>query len=277
MDVDAAVDLVDRVRAVLDRLEDLAAATSAPVPISRVDLAASVLGSSHALDAGTRVEVATTRALGLRLGPAEPRDLWERAGADLDLTSGPALAWNLPIDPPSGLASLADAATSLGVPLHLSRFALRAHPASVPPGTDVLVVENPRLVEAAAQARLTQPVVSANGNPSGAVRLLLSQLAAAGAELRYHGDFDAAGLAMCARMVASGLRPWRMEAADYLDAVAGARSDDVALPLDDSDAGPTPWDPALQAAFNAERRIVHEERLLPGLLDQWLSHAPGAG
>jgi hypothetical protein len=47
----------------------------------------------------------------------------------------------------------------------------------------------------------------------------------------------------------------------------------VSLPIDVAVAGPTPWDPTLQAAFNSERRIVHEERLLPDLLVQ----APQSG
>jgi hypothetical protein len=66
------------------------------------------------------------------------------------------------------------------------------HPTKVRPRTIILVVENPRIVEAPAQSRSPTTVVAANGNPSGAVRLLLSQLIASGASLLYHGDFDAA-------------------------------------------------------------------------------------
>ena len=32
-------------------------------------------------------------------------------------------------------------------------------------------------------------------------------------------------------------------------------------------AGPTPWDPGLRGVFESERRIVHQERLLPELLE----------
>lgn len=129
------------------------------------------------------------------------------------------------------------------------------------------MVENPYIVEAATQADAPTAVVAANGNPSNAVRLLLTQLVGAGATVRYHGDFDTAGLAMCACMAALGLTPWRMDAADYRAALADADDADVELPVDAAPPGPTPWDPSLQATFDRRRLIVHEERLLPSLLD----------
>lgn len=262
LDVDGATKLVRDVRTVLDHLDAAGAE-----PVSRVDLAAAHLGSSHALDTGTRLEAATSRALTHRLGPSDTRELWERAGAHLDLTSGPVLVWRLPLAASCGLAALSDQATALGVPVHLSQLALRRHPAVVEPVARILVAENPRVAEAAAQAGAASSVIAANGNPSGAVRLLLRQLLDAGADLRYHGDFDAAGLAMCARMQAFGLTPWRMDADDYVAALDAARASGVELPLDPASSGPTPWDPTLQQAFDRHRRIVDEERLLPGLLD----------
>ena len=106
----------------------------------------------------------------------------------------------------------------------------------------------------------------ANGNPSATVQLLARQLVAGGVEVRYHGDFDAAGIAMCARMQAVGAMPWRMTAVDYADALAAADAQAVELPVDKHDAPPTPWDPELAVAFNRDRRIVHEERLLGALV-----------
>lgn len=253
--------LLHEVRSVLDYLEQ-----DHPAPISRVDLAAQVLGSAHALDAGTRVEAAVTRALGFSLGAASARDLWARAGVHFDLTSAPALTWHLPVTNDCGLAPLVAAARHAGIPLHLSRFALEKYPASVPRGSDILVVENPRVVEAAAQSRTSTPVFSTNGQPSSAVLLLLTQLREAGAELRYHGDFDAAGLAICERLTRLGLKPWRMNVADYRHALAIADAEGAVLPTDANAAGPTSWDPNLQHAFDQERRIVHQERLLPILI-----------
>jgi uncharacterized protein (TIGR02679 family) len=115
--------------------------------------------------------------------------------------------------------------------------------------------------------RAATPVVSTNGRPSSTVLLLLTQLRDAGAELPYHGDFDAAGLAICASLTRLGVVPWRMNAADYLAALAAADAEGAALPQDPHAPGPTPWDPALQGTLDRERRIVHQERLLPGLIE----------
>jgi uncharacterized protein (TIGR02679 family) len=57
--------------------------------------------------------------------------------------------------------------------------------------------------------------------PSAAPQTLLAQLAAAGARLRYHGDFDWAGLVIGNFVVREfGAEPWRFGEADYLAASA---------------------------------------------------------
>jgi uncharacterized protein (TIGR02679 family) len=132
--------------------------------------------------------------------------------------------------------------------------------------SDILVTENPRMVEAACERRTPYPVVALNGNPSGAARLLISQLLRSEAALRYHGDFDAAGLRICARMHRLGLMPWRMDRTSYLDALADAEVQGAALPVDGHRSPPTLWDPNLQPAFDQHRRIVHEERLIGSVL-----------
>jgi uncharacterized protein (TIGR02679 family) len=265
LDREAAVGLVRRCRRVLDAVDQRAARADAP--LSRTDLAAQLLGDAHALDTGSRLEVAVSRALVLRAAPTEARDAWEGAGVHPDLTSGPVLTWNLPLVAGAGLAPVAESATGRGVPVHLTRMALEAHPVRTAPGAEVLVVENPRIVEAAAQRSSPRALVSAGGSPSGAVQLLVRQLLDAGATVRYHGDFDTAGLVLCARMAAIGVLPWRMSADDYRAALVAADADGVTLPVDPSPPPPTPWDPALHDAFASDGRVVHEERLLPGLLD----------
>lgn len=260
-----ALDLVRTTRTVLDRIDTEGRRTGG---IARVDLAAEVLGSSHALDRGTKAEAMVTRALRHRFPGSDARDAWDRAGIQMDLVSAPALSWGLRAAPSSPMARFLDEAVRLGIPVHLSQLALRAQPIAVATGTDVLVVENPRIVEAAAQRRTPFPVVALNGNPSGAALLLVDQLLSSGGALRYHGDFDAAGLRICARMHDLGLVPFEMDRAAYLAAVDDARSRGAPLPADPHPAPPTPWDPALQAAFDACRRIVHEERLLATLLHQ---------
>jgi hypothetical protein len=89
----------------------------------------------------------------------------------------------------------------------------------------------------------------------------------AGAALRYHGDFDTAGFAICERMMRLGLAPWRMSTADYRAALAAADVECAVLPRETQAPWATPWDPALQEDFGRERRIVHQERLLPGLIE----------
>ena len=97
-------------------------------------------------------------------------------------------------------------ATECELPLHASLYALRLHPVAVQPGTLVLLVENPRLVEAAVERALPSCVVAGNGNPSAAVIELLTQLRKSGALILYHGDFDAAGIAICRRPFAQARR-----------------------------------------------------------------------
>jgi uncharacterized protein (TIGR02679 family) len=262
-----AVALVDDVRKVLDHVERFLAGTG-PGVLGRSELAARLFPSSHALDPGSRREAAATRALRHRLGDLDTRELWARAGAHLDRTSAPALTWRLPLDSATTLGALAAASSTAGLPYHVTQLALHGHAVvlghDVSP--DVLVTENPRVAEAAAERRHPGAVVAANGNPSGAVLLLLQRLIEAGARLRYHGDFDTAGLAICGRLHQVGLVPWRMTAVDYLAAVDGATQDGVALAQDHRAVPATPWDPELGVAFAQQRLVIHEERLLDTLL-----------
>lgn len=63
-----------------------------------------------------------------------------------------------------------------------------------------------------------------------------------------------------------GVVPWRMGVSDHAAALHAADSAGVALPRELEAPPPTPWGPALRHLFEQERRIVHEERLLPDLL-----------
>lgn len=261
LDSGEAVGLVCATREIVARIE---ASDGFDRP-SRVDLAAELLGDSHALDWGTRHSQAVTRALSIRFG-GEGRDAWERAGVNLDQVSAPALTWGLTETAQGGLGSLLRDAKDLGVPLHLSLLALRRHPIVVNRGCDVFVTENPRMVEAACNRRTLYPVIALNGNPSSAALLLVDQLLHSGARVRYHGDFDASGLQICARMHGLGLEPWRMDSTAYLEALAEAESKGATLPIDQRRSPPTPWDCELQAAFDRHRRVVHEERLISSLL-----------
>ena len=269
LDSERVESLAADVRRLLDRLDQ-----TEPISASRTELAASLFGSSHALDQGTRLASFVRRALRCRLGePLGGRELWEASGIQPDRVSAPALAWAIPMTGNSAVDRAIRAATDGGLPLHVSLLAMLRHPLQVPVGTPVLVVENPRLVEAAAERELGCCVVATNGNPTTAVTTLLQQLQESGARLWYHGDFDAAGIAICRRMHDIGCRPWRMDAKDYQEAVSRAERDGVRLDRDPKGCGPTPWDPALEELFGTRRLIIHEEFVLDPVLDGLLQSA----
>jgi uncharacterized protein (TIGR02679 family) len=117
------------------------------------------------------------------------------------------------------------------------------------------------VVQAAAERELPGPLVCLLGNPSAAGTLLLDRVLAAGARVRYHGDFDWPGLAIAGRVLARGATPWRLSAADY----RAALPDGVGVPLTGSEVA-TPWDPSLQLALRESGRGVHEEAVLDSLL-----------
>lgn len=251
------------VRCLLDRLEDGLVSTS------RTELAAALFGSSHALDKGEKLGSFVRWALRCRLGSElDGRELWEASGIQPDRVSMPALTWAIPLAGDSPVDLAVRSATSGGLPLHISLLALLRHPLRVPTGTSVLVVENPRLVEAAAERGLGCCVVAANGNPTTTVTTLTQQLLESGARVGYHGDFDAAGIAICRRMHELGCLPWRMDGRDYQKAVEKAERDGVRLDRDLRGCGPTPWDSALEDLFEAHRLIVHEEFVLAEVLDE---------
>lgn len=240
---------------------------------SRVELAAQLFGSAHALDRQSKLAAAIERALRHSIGPEgdalDGRALWEAAGIAPDSVSAPALTWGLRPLGTSPLAKMLIAAADAALPVHVSLRALRSHRIETAAGAPILVVENPSVIENAADGSVPFGLVCTNGNPTSAVVELIDQLAASGADLHHHGDFDAAGIAICRRMAVRGCTPWMMSAADYLEAVERAETRGVPLPHDSASAGPTPWDPALEAAFDGRRRVVHEELVAADILRQF--------
>ncbi|MDE0269280.1 MAG: TIGR02679 family protein [Acidimicrobiaceae bacterium] len=301
-DSDAVKVLVTDVRRLLDRLDRLELQG-----ISRTELAASLYGSAHALDRGTKRATAVRHALRHKMlapptgdsptereeqqrdvdsygcevdavplvdTPRTERELWETAGILSDRVSAPVLTWAIPASGSSALAKQIRTALQGMLPVHLNLMSLLKYPVTVPQGTAVLVVENPRMVEAAAERNLPSCVVSSNGNPTTAVTTLLRQLQDSGASLWYHGDFDAAGIAICRRMHELGCIPWKMSARDYEHAIHLAEKADVQLETDQSDCSPTPWDPALREIFEHRRLVVHEEFVLNMVLNEFCDHSP---
>lgn len=148
----------------------------------------------------------------------------------------------------------------------------------VPPDANVHVCENPSVVEVAAarwaqlaattqtttqQPDVTGPVlVCTSGQPSRATVELLQALATEGAQVRYHGDFDWAGLRI-ARSLSAHVAwvPWRYRASDYRAALADERP---SRELTGSPAQ-SPWDPELAAAMT-DRGLALEEEAVAHLL-----------
>jgi uncharacterized protein (TIGR02679 family) len=142
---------------------------------------------------------------------------------------------------------------------------LLRHPLSADPALrdrEIFACENPTVVALAAQrlgARCA-PLVCVNGQFATPAAVLLRQLAAAGARLRYHGDFDAGGLTIARRVIEGfGARPWRLRAEDYLAAPKGE-------PLARTATLVSPWCPDLAEAMRRTGRSVHEEAIADDLL-----------
>ena len=229
--------------------------------ITRAQLAAQELGDAHALDNGCAVGTLVLAVLRTSLHrqasaavevgefeDASARELWASAGVLVNELARPVLALNLP-----------DIATT-GEPVYLSlRGLLRSPPEWVVRGRTVFVCENPNLLAIAADhlgARCA-PMVCTDGMPAAAQRTLLTQLAKAGALLRYHGDFDWPGIRIGNQMMREhNAQPWRFGAADYLIALRVAPR--PGRPLQGIEAEPS-WDATLALAMRTEQQAIDEE------------------
>ncbi|GLR45991.1 hypothetical protein GCM10007880_65090 [Mesorhizobium amorphae] len=253
--------------------------------VTRSQLAAEVLGDAHALDNGRRVAALVLAAWRQSLTsapcengnmPIEPgqdadmepvvggertRDTWAKAGVLVNELARPALFLNLP----TGEAG--SDRRPLGEPAYASlRSLLRSPPRWDAAGRTVYVCENPNLVAIAADrwGADCAPLVCTDGMPAAAQRCLLSQLAQAGAKLRYHGDFDWPGLRIGNHVMREhGAKPWRFGAIDYLAAVQTAPKPAHALAGNPVDAS---WDGALTLVMQEQRVAIAEEALAASLL-----------
>jgi uncharacterized protein (TIGR02679 family) len=130
-------------------------------------------------------------------------------------------------------------------------------------GTRVLICENPRVIEGMAEHGVYGwAAVCTAGEPNLVVDKVLGNPSGAGVDLYYHGDFAWPGIAIANRVITRfGARPWQMTAEDYSHAV---RSDGPALVGKHTEPA---WDPEIGAAMRSHGRAVHEETVLPLILD----------
>ena len=256
----AAANLVEKAQAVLSRLPAQG--------ITRSQLAAQELGDAHALDGGCAVATLVLAVLRSALtqetpsdledagfGEATDRELWAKAGVLVNELARPALVLNLPgIETP-------------GEPGYLSlRELLRSPPKWAVRGRMVFVCENPNLIAIAADhlGASCAPMVCTDGMPAAAQRTVLTQLAQAGATLRYHGDFDWPGIRIGNHVMREhGAQPWRFGAADYLAALGSASW--TGRPLRGAESEPS-WDATLALAMRTEQQAIDEEMVAASLM-----------
>ena len=241
--------------------------------MTRSQLAAAVLGDAHALDPGRPASSIVLAVLrhARRAGDEEQdieedrRETWATAGVLVNELARPALYLNLPVLP-NDRAGLRQHLGTLGEPDFISlRKLVRSPPAWNVANQDVFVCENPNVVSIAADrlAHNCAPLVCTDGMPGAAQRTLLFQLAAAGARLWYHGDFDWPGIVIANLVIREhSARPWRMSADDYVSAAVT-----VTTPV--SLAGAmvaASWDDELSAQMMALDVTVAEEALATQML-----------
>jgi uncharacterized protein (TIGR02679 family) len=235
-------------------------------------LATRATGDAHGLDDSSLASAVLLRAAAHALGRPAPvtttdrRDLWLALGVATDTVSGTVLTWRLRPPGTDAWSRMMRDRTELGLITHLTLHELdQAGTVDfAPAGQAVFVCENPQVLQAAAHAGVTQPVLCLSGNPASVGTRLLRALIASGNSVRYHGDFDWPGAAIAGRVFALGATPWRMLASDYQAAVARLDTDH-AVALSGSPM-PTDWDPGLAAAMSTHMLAVHEEFVLPELL-----------
>ncbi|MFE9247113.1 TIGR02679 family protein [Nocardiopsis sp. NPDC006938] len=270
-EADDLQDLADATRvleAVVGHHGDHAPQAGAPVLLLQ-DLAVGATGDTKALDNRTALSRLVLSALAARRGTPRPDDqdaqecraLWEEYDVVQDDLASRVLVLNLPADGPVLGGWLTEAADH-GVPLQVTLHQLVRFP-PVPAPSVVHVCENPAVLRRAAErlGARSAPLVCTEGWPSAAFHRLASAAVAAGARLRYHGDFDWPGALMAHRVIGRyGAEPWRMSAADYL-----AHRPAGAPELRGTERA-TPWDPALAEAMRERGTVVYEESVVADLL-----------
>jgi uncharacterized protein (TIGR02679 family) len=240
------------------------------VPLA--ELATSVTGDSHALDAGKPLSTLCLSAIAQQQGlmPSRSarfrRQLWDVVGVVVDELSAPVLVLNLRGAASTLVGQLLNLMADSGEPCHLTVRQLRRSDERVFEGWNnrtVSVCENPSVIAAAAQ-RLgprSLPLVCTAGQPASAAQLLLGHLRQAGCRLRYHGDLDPPGIAIANMLMQRfAVEPWRMSAADYVFAVSTAGPSFRGRALD------AVWDNQLSSQMHLRGKAVLEESVLDFLI-----------
>lgn len=241
-------------------------------------LAADTTGDAHALDRGRPVGTLVLHALsslpsrdrsGTERLPdtaGEWRAAWQAVGVVCDDLSCHVLVMNLrPRRTGELVSSMVSDHALCGEPVRLTLRQVSLGELEPESPTPIYCCENPAVVAAAAD-RLGErgaTLVCLEGIPSTAGLVLLERLAAAGCPLRYHGDFDWAGLSIFStlrRRLPVAAR--RFGASDYRGALEGEGG---GMPLAGRPVEAT-WDAGLTPAMTEVGVAVFEEQVVEQLL-----------
>ncbi|WP_298132793.1 TIGR02679 family protein [Micropruina sp.] len=250
--------LLERVLLVLDELP----AADELLPV----LAGRLLNDTHALDAGRTLTSHILGAVAADLGVDKPndaagrRELWRTVGVRDDELSSMVLVAGLRPAGDTTSAQLCRLAAAAGEAASLTLAQVRRQAA--PWNAErVYVVENPAILALAVGefGVRVPPMLCGSGWPSAAVAQLLSRLAAEGATVAYHGDFDGEGVRIANHLISiPGVEPWRMDTDDYLRQVA-----DHGAPV--GRVTEASWDAGLAPAMIERGVAVLEETVWPQL------------
>ncbi|MFC4562858.1 TIGR02679 family protein [Nocardiopsis mangrovi] len=271
----------EAVRAMVDQALAIVAMLPLEDGLPLPALAQRATGDPHALDGTGRLPLLVLRALAALRDQPPPEDaeqrraLWAVFGVDCDAHSTNVLVLGLRPTADDPLSTTLRAWSAAGTAAIVTLDQLRSSPGPVVDARVIHVVENPSVL-ALAQRRFgpsCPPLVCVSGWPNSAAVALLRRLSSNGSELRYHGDFDGAGVRIAAYVMAkTGARPWRMATADYTVACAGPAPATRLSPGRITDA---PWDPELAGAMREHAESVPEERVARLLLDDLAEAAAG--
>lgn len=240
----------------------------------RGELAAMATGSAHGLDDGTWLARVVQRGVALAHGTAFPDDaagrraLWRLVSVTPDEVSSTVLTYGLRPDGEGWRERALRERAEHHAEAHVTPRDLHGLRLRLPAGTLIHICENPRVVEAAADAACVRPLVCTSGSAATVVFALLDALAATGCRFAYHGDFDWPGIALANRVVRRyDASPWRMGTADYERLAARSRTEGIPQLALDGQPVSADWDLDLAPAMTALGVALHEEATLDLLVD----------
>ena len=240
----------------------------------RGELAAMTTGSAHGLDDGTWLARLVQRGVALAHGTEFPDDaagrraLWRLVSVTPDEVSSTVLTYGLRPDGEGWRERALRERADHHAEVHVTPRDLHDLRLQLPAATLIHICENPRVVEAAADAACVQPLVCTSGSAATVVFTLLDALAATGCRFAYHGDFDWPGIALANRVIRRyEARPWRMGTADYEHLAARSQAEGIPQLALDGQPVNADWDPDLAPAMTALGVALHEEATLELLVD----------